>query len=213
MAVSRALILCAGTGTRMYPITKEIPKHLLPINGELLYSRIVRQLNEAGINDIVNNWHEVEENEVLGTGGSVRKELKKLKEGDSLLVWFGDVFIPHAEIKDLIDSYKLCKSPIMLLSYYGLTHPFTKKGIIYTNKYKKKWTLFLEGHDINSGVLIVNKSLLKFLDVVCDLDGALEKASKDKELEMAYIRTKSKVFDIGTFKVYDNAIAWCKENE
>lgn len=51
-APRRAIILAAGYGMRMVPINMEMPKALLEINGEVMIERVIRQLNEAGINDI-----------------------------------------------------------------------------------------------------------------------------------------------------------------
>lgn len=47
-----AIILAAGSGMRMVPVNMSFPKALLEVNGERLIERLIRQLNEAGINDI-----------------------------------------------------------------------------------------------------------------------------------------------------------------
>ena len=47
-----AIILAAGFGMRMVPINLLTPKGLLEVNGERLIERIIRQLHEAGVNDI-----------------------------------------------------------------------------------------------------------------------------------------------------------------
>lgn len=47
-----AVILAAGFGMRMIPINREQPKPLLEVRGEVLIERMIRQLQEAGINDI-----------------------------------------------------------------------------------------------------------------------------------------------------------------
>ena len=47
-----AIILAAGFGMRMVPINREIPKGLLEVHGEPLIERQIRQLKEAGIEDI-----------------------------------------------------------------------------------------------------------------------------------------------------------------
>lgn len=51
-APRQAVILAAGYGMRMVPINLENPKGLLEIRGEKLIERLIRQLHEAGINDI-----------------------------------------------------------------------------------------------------------------------------------------------------------------
>ena len=49
---ANAIILAAGFGMRMVPINTEVPKGLLEINGERMIERLIRQLHEAGINEI-----------------------------------------------------------------------------------------------------------------------------------------------------------------
>ena len=44
--------MAAGTSSRFVPLSAEIPKGLLTVRGEVLIERQIRQLNEAGINDI-----------------------------------------------------------------------------------------------------------------------------------------------------------------
>jgi len=50
--VDNAIILAAGFGSRFVPITYELPKGLVPVKGEPLLERQIRQLKEKGINDI-----------------------------------------------------------------------------------------------------------------------------------------------------------------
>ena len=47
-----AVILAAGYGLRMVPINLSSPKALLEVNGERLIERLIRQLKEAGVEDI-----------------------------------------------------------------------------------------------------------------------------------------------------------------
>ena len=45
----RAILLAAGLGTRLRPITDTIPKCLVPINGKPLIDYWLEQLTKAGI--------------------------------------------------------------------------------------------------------------------------------------------------------------------
>ena len=47
--IERAVLLCAGRGTRMGEITREIPKPMLPVRGKPLMEHIMDRLAEAGI--------------------------------------------------------------------------------------------------------------------------------------------------------------------
>ena len=49
----RAIILAAGYGMRMIPINREMPKGLIEINGEPIIEHTIRQIQEAGIREIV----------------------------------------------------------------------------------------------------------------------------------------------------------------
>ena len=50
--VSKALILAAGLGTRLAPITNDRPKSLVPVNGKPILIKQIENLKENGIEDI-----------------------------------------------------------------------------------------------------------------------------------------------------------------
>ena len=50
--VGRALILAAGLGTRLAPITNDRPKSLVPVNGKPILIKQIENLRENGIMDI-----------------------------------------------------------------------------------------------------------------------------------------------------------------
>jgi len=49
----KAVILAAGPGERLAPVTKTLPKTLLPIGSETILSRLIRQLAVQGVTDVV----------------------------------------------------------------------------------------------------------------------------------------------------------------
>jgi len=53
----KALLLAAGRGERMRPLTDERPKPLLTVGRETLIERHLRKLNEAGVSEVVINLH------------------------------------------------------------------------------------------------------------------------------------------------------------
>ena len=60
----KAMILAAGRGERLRPLTDRIPKPLLPIAGEALIVHQLGWLRRAGIIDIVVNLHQIHRSEV-----------------------------------------------------------------------------------------------------------------------------------------------------
>ncbi|HEV7488680.1 MAG TPA: NDP-sugar synthase [Thermoanaerobaculia bacterium] len=99
----KAMILAAGYGTRLRPVTYTMPKPIVPLAGRPLMGWAVEALLAAGIRDFVVNLHHLPEPierylrdryagrarfefsfepEILGTGGGVRK-VRPLLENDS----------------------------------------------------------------------------------------------------------------------------------
>lgn len=53
MIVDNAIIMAAGTSSRFAPLSYEKPKALIEVRGEILIERQIRQLQEAGIKEII----------------------------------------------------------------------------------------------------------------------------------------------------------------
>jgi len=91
----KAMIFAAGLGTRLRPLTNNIPKALVPLKGVTLLELAIRRLKYYGFNEIIINVHHFadkiveflaeknnfdieihiskEENELLDTGGGLKK--------------------------------------------------------------------------------------------------------------------------------------------
>ncbi|NCF34441.1 MAG: NTP transferase domain-containing protein [Proteobacteria bacterium] len=82
----RAMILAAGQGRRLAPLTDHTPKPLLPIAGEPLLVRQVKQLRAAGITDIVINLYHLGEQITaeLGDGSSLGVAISYSRESELL---------------------------------------------------------------------------------------------------------------------------------
>ena len=67
------LILTAGLGTRLRPLTLVRAKPALPVGGEPIIRRIVRQMTDSGIRDLVLNLHYLPETiaAVVGDGSDL----------------------------------------------------------------------------------------------------------------------------------------------
>lgn len=108
---NKAIVLAAGLGTRLRPLTCVVPKPLLPVWGESMLARTVAMLRERGVKEIAVNCHylnaQVEswcaengikvsyEPEILGTGG-VLNPLRDWIGNDDFYLVNGDVVIENA---------------------------------------------------------------------------------------------------------------------
>ena len=55
--IKRAMILAAGFGKRVHPLTLERPKPLLKIGNETLLSNTLKFLETSGVKEVVINTH------------------------------------------------------------------------------------------------------------------------------------------------------------
>ncbi len=95
---TKAMVLAAGLGLRMRPLTDKMPKPLVPVAGRPLLDHVLDKLADAGVSEAVVNVHYLpdqiiahtasrarprviisdERDQVLGTGGGVVKALPML---------------------------------------------------------------------------------------------------------------------------------------
>jgi MurNAc alpha-1-phosphate uridylyltransferase len=105
IALTRAMVLAAGLGTRMRPLTETTPKPLLRLHGRSLLDRALDRLEAAGVERVVVNAHWLadqvaeaiarrrapacllqHEEALLETGGGVRRALPHLGPGPFAVV-------------------------------------------------------------------------------------------------------------------------------
>jgi MurNAc alpha-1-phosphate uridylyltransferase len=94
--IATAMILAAGRGERMRPLTDSVPKPLIPVAGRSMLERSMDRLTAHGVSNIVVNVHHldqqiadrlkgrahiVHEERLLDTGGSVKNALPLLGDG------------------------------------------------------------------------------------------------------------------------------------
>jgi NDP-sugar pyrophosphorylase family protein len=85
--MTHALVLAAGLGTRLRPLTEVCAKPALPVAGEPLIRRTVRWLAAYGVNDLVVNLHHRPETltAVLGDGSDLSARVRYSWEQPHLL--------------------------------------------------------------------------------------------------------------------------------
>lgn len=93
----KALILVAGIGTRLAPITNDRPKSLVPVNGTPILLKQIDNLHQNGITDITI---------ISGYKAEILKESMKVVERDGQLVQISKVISPEDALGASIDVYK-----------------------------------------------------------------------------------------------------------
>jgi len=80
------MILAGGLSTRLYPLTKQVPKPLVPVAGEPNAVHVIRYLKSYGIDQIAINVHYLADRitDTLGNGSAFGVELQYLHETDLL---------------------------------------------------------------------------------------------------------------------------------
>lgn len=182
-----ALVMAGGFGTRMRPLTNNMPKPMLPVNGVPLLETIVTQLASAGIvkvyisthylpNMIVNHFGngsrfnlEIEylhETEPMGTGGSLT--LLKDKSTD-ILVINGDIYT-NLDLEHFCGYHFQKQADISIAtSLHLVSIPFgvvESIGAKVLDIIEKPTSRFL----INSGIYVLSPSVLMYLNEMKQFD-------------------------------------------
>ena len=122
----KAMILAAGLGTRLKPLTDKIPKALVEVDGVPMLERVILRLKNEGFDKIVINIHHFadqikeflaakdfmihiqisdETGELLDTGGGIVKAFDLLFKDDTSPVLFHNVdILSDADLKGLMVS-------------------------------------------------------------------------------------------------------------
>jgi len=120
----KALLLAAGFGTRLHPITRDIPKCLVQVRGEVLLGRWLRILREIGVEQVLVNTHyladQVErflhpykddgwvtsrhEDELLGTAATIWTNREYLVASETLVI-HADNYL-EGDLQEFVDAHR-----------------------------------------------------------------------------------------------------------
>ena len=86
MKIKKAIIAVAGSGTRFLPVTKAMPKEMLPIVDKPIIQLVVEELVEAGIEDIifVTKWDKKPLEDHFDHSWALENELEKAGKTERL---------------------------------------------------------------------------------------------------------------------------------
>jgi len=180
----KAVIIAAGKGKRLSPITSTTPKPMIPIGGKPLLEHSILSLREVGITEILiivgyreniikdyfgdgfNKFNVkidyISQIEHLGTAHAVGFAKDFVGE-DNFLLMYGDLLTDPKVFEEIIISYKKDQTE-GLISLFEVSHP-QEYGIIsldsagYVESITEKPSLDLElGNLANAGIFIYENS-------------------------------------------------------
>jgi len=222
MNIKYGMILAAGLGKRMQPLTIKTPKPLLEINNYTLLERAINLLISHGVQEISINVHYLpdqiksfinrkkfkvkitisnEENLLLDTGGGVLKGTQNFGDNPFFVINPDTVWSKHylAELKSLEAIYLKKKKPTLLLVNKKLSIDPSFKGDFNLNN--EKISKDSENQFIFTGLQIINRSVFtNEKSEVFSLNKVWNKLIKDKNL--LGLESNQKFYHLNTSDMY-----------
>lgn len=142
----KGMILAAGEGKRLQPLTHYLPKPMLPLAGRPLLEHIIIHLRACGVTDLAINLHHLPaavmdyfgdgsrwgvklrysvEEHLLGSAGGVKRLQSFFDE--TFLVYYGDVFT-QADLRLMIEFHRRSGTPATM-GLYRVPDPWNR-GIV-----------------------------------------------------------------------------------
>lgn len=151
--ITRAMIFCAGLGTRFKPWTDKHPKALAVVNGKSLLQRNVEYLQQYGIYQVVINVHHFaeqienavhkhrgwgsdivisdERDRLLDTGGGLLKAMPLFEEGKPFITCNADI-LTDLHLGKLIEYHDLHQPLIS----FGVTNRNSTRSLLLDDQYR-----------------------------------------------------------------------------
>lgn len=176
----RAILLAAGMGTRLRPLTLETPKSLIEVNGKALLERQIEFLKEKGINDII-----------IVTG-YLNEKFEYLKEKYSLKLIFNDKYDIYNNIYSMYLVRDYLEDAYVIDADVYINRNFILSDIdksTYFSAYKKnvknEWKLCFDENNKVNDIKIINGDgfILCGVSYWSKNDGALIKSRIEEALK------------------------------
>ena len=224
-----AILLAAGYGTRLRPVTDSTPKCLVKIKNEPLLNIWLKKLSSVGVEKILINTHHlsdhvekfvkrsihvkklqlVNEKKLLGTAGTLIKNISFFNGEDGFLIHADNYCLEDLNI--LISAHKNRPADCLMTMLTYETPNYSSCGIVKTdergivkNFYEKNNNNF--GNIANGAVYILSSKLIEIIQNEFIHAKDFTKDIIINFLGKIYTYKTNKFFtDIGTLKEYEKA--------
>jgi len=199
------MLLAGGMSTRLYPLTRQVPKPLVPVAGEPISAQILRYLHSYGIEDVAINvhYHADQIREAFGDGSSYGVRLHYLDEpklmgsagavkqmedffSDGTFVVIGCDILTDANLDELVTFHRkrnaiatIALSHMDDVEQYGVVITAKSGRIIDFQEKPKKGTE--RAHDVNAAIYCFEPDIFEhipsgvFIDFGKDVFPALQR--------------------------------------
>ena len=223
MKINTAMILAAGYGKRLLPITSNIPKPMIKVYDKPLLGHAIDTLVSIGIKNIFINIHyksdiisnyinsdykslkifQIYESNLLDTAGAVKNASEFFNEKIAMIIncdtfWNSNI---RKDLSNLLSSFEIEKYKCLLLlskksNTYGLNNK--SRDFILQDGNLFRSNKINEGH-YYTGAQIINTDVFHFFDnKVFSFNRVWDELISKKEISA--ILTKSKILHLGNLK-------------
>jgi len=226
----KTLVLSAGLGTRLGPLTRNLPKPMLPLGGKPLLEHIIELLRQHGITDVALNLHHKPdvilrhfgsgeawgmrlrysyEATLLGSAGTALRQLAWVYP-DPFLLYYGDVY-SDIDLTDLIEQHR-AGNALATIAVNPVDDP-TRCGIVEFDE-ERRVRRFLEkpatdqvfSNWANSGIYILQPEVLRYVtDIPSDFGSDIFPRLLESGQPVNVYPCTGCVIDIGTPENYQRA--------
>src|SRR5262249_21583017 len=226
----KAFLLAAGDGTRLRPLTNDVPKCLLPIQGVPLLEIWLENCRAAEISEVLINVHShatkvreflsshnsdlkiliAEERELLGSAGTLKANREFVAAEEAFFVLYADV-LTNISLAEMLAFHRR-KGVLATLGIYQVPDP-TRCGIVVADQ-NDIVQQFVEkpAHPQNnwafSGVMIAHPQVIDLIPEQFPSDTGFNLLPKLVG-KMAAYKVRDYLCDIGTRENYSAAQSSC----
>ena len=189
MKIRTALILCAGYGKRLQPITNDIPKPLLKVENTNLLDNTLKFVQSLGINKIkINTFYLSEKIQNFIESKNYPLNIDVVSDGEKILDTGGGIF---NLLKQSVDEDFL------------ILNPDTLWNSNYINTFNKMEKYYFK-NNVKNLLMVVNKN--KSFDDRFKGDFSLNKNKLSKEIKNEFIYTGCQILNKKVFQKINSNI-------
>ena len=219
--ISTVIILAGGLATRLLPMTSDLPKSMIDVDGEPFIIKQLKLLHDEGVSEVVicagHLGHLIQQQVgsifqnitirysfdgpvALGTGGAVTKVFRDTPALSSAFVLYGDSYLP-VDFKSVAAAFQSCNKPA-LMTVFKNADLWEKSNVLFENNLIKvydKRKPMEEMRYIDYGLLLLTRDILDHAEgtLVFDLAEYLHRRSLDGQL--AGFEVSARPYEIGSF--------------